>query len=524
MPNCNRCSDLEMAECKLTKSKIIEVLKTLKPDRAHGPDNLSSRVLIELGETIVDPLYFLFKQSLENGELPRDWCDAIVIPIFKKGAKNEPANYRPVSLTCITCKLMEQILRDHIMHYLLTNNLISDHQYGFLPGRSCTLQLLVVMDMWTQQLDLNFNIDIIYTDLKKAFDSVSHLKLLTKLLNLGFDNKIYQWIRAFLLTRRQRVRIEDEMSEWVRVWSGVPQGSVLGLVLFLVYINDIVDVIRSSDISLFADDAKLGHVVSSDNDRIKLQEDIDSMENWADTWSLQFNPKKCKVLHLGKNNPNYDYTMTKDKLVLDNSDAERDLGVVIDSALSFSNHINEIVSKANRILGLIKRNFKYLDENSFLNLYKTLVRPILEYASPVWNPHQMKYIKLIEGVQRRGTKLLSSIQALDYPKRLEKLKLPTLQFRRLRTDLIQVYKIMSGKDNINPEKMFVLSRNTRTRGHKFKIEKQGFRTNLRQYFFSNRIINQWNSLPANVVESPNIASFKTGLENHLKNCPMSCSE
>ena len=128
--------------------------------------------------------------------------------------------------------------------------------------------------------------------------------------------------------------------------SGVPQGSVLGPVLFLVYINDIVDVIRSSDISLFADDAKLGHVVSTDNDRIKLQEDIDSMENWADTWSLQFNPKKCKVLHLGKNNPNYDYTMTKDKLVLDNSDAERDLGVVIDSALSFSNHINEIVRKS----------------------------------------------------------------------------------------------------------------------------------------------------------------------------------
>ena len=160
---------------------------------------------------------------------------------------------------------------------------------------------------------------------------------------------------------------------------------------------------------MFADDAKLGHVVSTDNDRIKLQEDIDSMENWADTWSLQFNPKKCKVLHLGKNNPSYDYTMTKDKLVLDNSDAERDLGVVIDSALSFSNHINEIVSKANRILGLIKRNFKYLDENSFLNLYKTLVRPLLEYASPVGNPHQMKYVKLIEGVQRRGTKLLSSV-------------------------------------------------------------------------------------------------------------------
>ena len=504
----------QMDELIINDNDIKKQLKALKRDTASGPDNMIPRVLIEIQNEIVQPLSKIFSFSLQYSDLPADWRDALVIPIFKKGSKREAGNYRPVSPTSVVCKMMETILRDKIMNHLLTNKLISDAQYGFLPGRSCTLQLLNMLDIWTQQLDLNKNIDIIYTDLRKAFDSVSHNKLMVKLDFLNFDPKILNWIGNFLYNRRQRVRVQSEVSNWTHVLSGVPQGSVLGPVLFLIYINDMVDVISYSLISLFADDTKLSNTIGRLEDASYLQSDLDSIVQWSKKWSLRFNPQKCKVLHLGKHNEKFSYSMMEDgnRIILDQVPFEKDLGVYIDQDLSFNKHIGEAIGKANRILGLIRRSFKYLTAEIFVHLYKTLLRPFVEYSSPVWSPYKKKDIILIEGIQRRATKLVSEINHLSYPNRLKFLGLHTLEYRRLRADLIQVYKILTKKENVDPEMFFQIRGNERTRGHKFKLNKQS-NTNIRKHFFTNRIVDSWNALPSDVVEVETVLNFKTKLES-----------
>ena len=200
----------------------------------------------------------MFKSSLNEGQLPHDWRNAVVVPIHKKGAKNDPSNYRPVSLTSIICKILESIIREELLGHLRANNLISEHQYGFMPGRSCTLQLLDVLNSWTDGLDnKGRSIDIIYTDLKKAFDLVSHKGLVHKLPAFGIGIVLINWISAFLSGRLQKVRVGLETSSWTPVTSGVPQGSVLGPVLTILYINDLVLNLNNSTAKLFADDAKI---------------------------------------------------------------------------------------------------------------------------------------------------------------------------------------------------------------------------------------------------------------------------
>ena len=336
-------------------------------------------------------------------------------------------NYRPVSLTCIICKIMERLIRDELMRFLTTNMLLSERQFGFVPGRSCTLQLLVCIEEWTKQFDEGNCVDIIYTDFCKAFDMVSHPKLLAKISSLGISGEIGSWIRSFLTDRYQSVRVEGSFSNWARVKSGVPQGSVLGPILFLMYINDLPDAVQEDVSKRFADDAKLAKLISSVQDAINLQSNLNQLVEWSNKWSLRLNPSKCKVLHLSKSASKYkhSYSMegTEHPVVLEESGYEKDLGILVDSKLSFETHINKSVQTANRITGVIKRNFKFMEDETFLNLYKTLVRPHLEYSSVVWDPVTIRDQKLIEGVQRRATKLIPDIKELSYEQRLIKLGL-----------------------------------------------------------------------------------------------------
>ena len=505
----------------ITKETLLKYLNAIKTDTSPGPDDILPKILFELRKELAYPLSKLFSMSLQTSSVPYDWKLATISPIFKKGKRDEPSNYRPISLTSVVSKLMEKIIRQAIVNHLESNSLLSDNQYGFLSGRSCTLQLLTCIELWTSNLDKGIPMDILYTDFQKAFDTVPHNLLFLKLKKIGIHGKVFSWLKDFLTGRKQRVRISNSLSSWKDVRSGVPQGSVIGPTLFLIFINDLPSCIETADSMLFADDAKMCLPINGSNSQKIFQSEINNVVNWSNNWKLGMNLNKCKVLHLGNQNPNFDYSMNSksESVQLNSVNCEKDLGVYIDSQLNFKEHVGKSVSSANKMIGLVRRNFKNLGKEVFSNLYKSLIRPKLEYASPVWNSLSLREKRLLEGVQRRATKLIPTLGHLTYPERLLHLGLPTLEYRRVRADLLQVYKIFHGIDKINPNKFFEIAPTTSTRGHSFKIYKQRPNTNIRKHSFSFRVVDTWNSLPKDVVEASSINLFKSRLNSHWYSHP-----
>ena len=499
----------EFIRPNFTEEDILKHLKLLKPSKSPGPDEMHPYLLGKTCQDIALPLSLIMQSSYDKSVLPQDWKDANVSPIFKKGRKADRSNYRPVSLTSIICKLMETLIRDKLMEHLVCNNLLSDYQHGFIRGRSCTTQLLQCLDTWTELLDNNQPFDAIYLDFAKAFDSVPHIRLINKIKSYGIDEKTTSWIKCFLNNRRQRVVVNGTKSSWNDVISGVPQGSVIGPSLFIIYINDIPNAVKCL-IQLFADDTKIFNPVSNSEEHQSLQKDLDELKLWSNKWQLNFNASKCKVMHFGHNNPNFNYRM--DGSMLENVNEEKDLGVTVDTGLTFDSHINQKVNKANKILGLIRRSFSYLDREMLITLYKSLVRPHLEYCHTITYPIYDRQAKLIEGVQRRATKLINYLKDKPYDERLRELKLPSLYYRRLRGDLIETYKYTHDMYT-TAHKPFTLDSNIyNTRGHNYKLSKQRCNKNTRKHFFSLRITNHWNNLPYNVVNAPSLNAFKSRLD------------
>ena len=299
---------------------------------------------------------------------------------------------------------------------------------------------------------------------------------------------------------------------WTEALSGIPQGSFFGPTLSVCFINDLPQTI-SLAVQIFADDTKIYRAISTPEDNSLLQKDLDSVTKWSQEWQLHFNEDKCKVLHLGRNNEGHSYHMGHTEL--EATLVEKDLGVHMDHELKFHHHVNTSAKKANKILGLIKHTFHNLDEVSLPLLYKTLVRPHLEYANVIWKLRFIMDEEELEKVQHRATKLVPHIADLPYQQRLEYLRLPSLKYRRLRADLLQVYKIFSEQDRLNPDIFFQDHLYPATRGHDKKLMKPRAKTNLRSNSFSNRVIDHWNSLPQHVIDSTSINMFQTQLDNHL---------
>ena len=488
----------------------------LNISKACGPDGINGRVLKELAHEVAPVLKTVFDKSTTSGTLPYQWKEAHVIALFKKGNKRSPNNYRPVSLTSICCKILETFIRNEIVKSLEDQGLIHKDQHGFRGGRSCCTQLLEVMEVWTGWYDLGLPWDAIYTDFSKAFDSVPHERLLRKCEAYGIKGNLLKWIRDFLSYRRQRVVLGDKKSDWQDVTSGIPQGSVLGPILFTIFINDMPDVVHSC-MKLFADDAKVFRAIESIEDISMIQSDINKLLNWSTIWQLPLNITKCKCVHYGKNNKQHKYQIGNSDLAEDQQ--EKDVGVLFDQTLEFRKHIRGMISKANQRVGLIKRSFSRLNSKSFKLLYKSLVRPILEYCSVIWNPMYKTDALEIEKVQRRATKLVPELKELSYEERLKSLNITTLAYRRKRADVLQVYRIINEIDNIPFSAFFVYSK-TSTRGHQFKLEKPRASTKLRQNSFSHRVINDWNNLPEVAVKCKTINSFKNALEKFWKDDPL----
>ena len=268
----------------ITQSDIIDAIKCLSSSSSAGVDGLASKFFKNCSIPLSVPLQYIFSMSLSQGKLPTDWKIGKVIPIFKnKGSRSEPSNYRPVSLTSISCKIMERVLKKHINKHLSANNLITSSQHGFRSGRSTQTQVLECLNDWTQALDVDKSVDVIYLDISKAFDTVSHTKLCHKLRKYGFHGPVLKWIEDFLSERSQFVQVNNSRSDNARVKSGVPQGSVLGPVLFLIFINDIIDAVKYSCIKIFADDTKPYFCIDSIEAYNQLISDLRKLFEWSDS-------------------------------------------------------------------------------------------------------------------------------------------------------------------------------------------------------------------------------------------------
>ena len=508
----DRTFEHPLENVQVSAEEVKKKLQKLNPSKAMGPDGIPPSILKSCAEELSVPLACIMNKSIQEGKLPNEWKIAHVSPIFKKGKKTIPGNYRPVSLTCVCCKVLESILRDAFIQHFRENNLFSSCQHGFISGRSCSTNLIAVLDLWTRIIEDEGAVDTIYLDFAKAFDTVPHERLLKKMEGYGIRGPVLNWVRNFLVGRRQRVVLNGSESSWGDVLSGIPQGSVLGPFLFVCFVNDLPEAVHSA-CYLFADDTKLFARVPGDSHT--LQEDLDRLQLWSDLWQLRFNASKCKVMHIGKQDTPAEYHMKSgsEEVILESCDVEKDLGVNVDSDLKFSYHVSTQTEKANKLLGLIRRGFTVLDRISLPALYKSIIRPHLEYGNVVWHPRLKGDEKQLENVQRRATKLIPELANMDYEERLRQLKLPSLYYRRARGDMIECYKYLHGIYDVqNTQSLLPEEASTSTRGHSHKLKKPFARRAVRANFFSVRVVNAWNSLPDSVVAAPTLNSFKSRLD------------
>ena len=276
----------------------MKLLQALNISKAAGPDGIRPRVLKELSSELAPIFTLLFQASIHQQSLPDIWKHANVNPIYRKGDKTNPSNYRPVSLACISCKLLEHIICSSLMQHLTRHNILYPLQHGFRERRSCESQLIEFVHDIAFNMQKGHQNDVIVMDFAKAFDKVAHNRLLYKLSSYGVKGNTLGWIGSFLSGRSQQVVLEGKSSSSAPVLSGVPQGSVLGPVLFLIYINDLPEYVSNSTVRLFADDTLLYLTIHNSSDCIKLQEDLNNLERWGSDWQMSFHPKKCEVIHI----------------------------------------------------------------------------------------------------------------------------------------------------------------------------------------------------------------------------------
>ena len=359
-------------------SDVKKLLKGLRTQKSPGPDDVHPYLLKHLADSLAVPLTIIYNITIQTGKVPSIWKQGVVSALFKKGMKCLPSNYRPITLTSIVCKVLEKIIVKLIQKHLKSNLLEDLHQHGFTVNKSTITNLIEALNIWTEALSHGLSIDIIYLDYEKAFDKVPHERLILQLNRYGISGDILRWIKDYLTNRTQQVRVNGHYSSSSAVRSGVPQGSVLGPVLFLIFVADIAPLVKNF-ISLYADDTKLySYLLDSNHTSESIQEDINILSSWSQRMQMSFNPDKCVSLHMGKNNPKYSYSLPKiySTVIKPNSTCytlyfhplkkvkeEKDLGVTVDADLNFKKHISQKIAKANSMLYLIKNCFKYLDQD-----------------------------------------------------------------------------------------------------------------------------------------------------------------
>ena len=501
----------KMQKISFTAEGIKKLLTELNEHKSKGPDNISAKLLKSLAGEISPALAVFFQATLEQGALPADWTHAKVTPIYKKGDRSLAENYRPVSLTSILCKTAEHIITSQIHRHLDNHHVLTDAQHGFRKNRSCESQLLLTTNDLHRTLEENGQVDLILLDFSKAFDKVPHSLLLHKLKNYGIDTAAVSWITAFLDGRTQEVLVEGQTSASSDVTSGVPQGSVLGPLLFLLFINDMPNYVsKDSTVRLFADDAVIYREIKTEQDSALLQQDLNSLLKWERDWGMSFHPSKCNVLRVTRRKKIVESKYSIRGHALELVDSAKYLGIILSKDMSWKTHIKMITSKANHTLSFLQRNITDCPKSLKELSYKTLVRPQLEYCSPIWDPYHQNQINQIEAVQNRAARFTcndysrySSVTAMK-----NDLGWESLQARRKIGKVVLLYKILNNHIDVRLELR-------QSAVHPEKFTQLHCRTVAFQRSYIPDTIVIWNSLPSTLTSVVTVDAFRSGATSAL---------
>ena len=505
-----------MSDVRFSEEEVFAALQNLDPNKAMGIDGIHQRVLKYCSVSLYKPIHNLFSLCTSSNRLPSEWKVHRITPVFKSGDRVLISNYRPISLLCSVSKVLERLIYDKISSFTLAQ--VTNNQFGFMPNHSCLQQLLVFVDSVVRCQERKSQLDVVYVDIRKAFDSVPHGELLYKLRKFGIVGNLWYLFRDYLTCRVQCVAIENELSHLAPVASGVPQGSILGPLFFLLYINDMPLAMPMLRAFMFADDTKLAKEVTSLEDCAELQMSLESLRDWSAKWKLDFNISKCCSLQFSSRSKLIPSNYSMNDVPLPEKNHMKDLGVTICDDLTWSDHHNDICAKAYRQLGLLKRTFGRSSSAQALKvLYFTLVRSKLTYCSQLWRPQLVYEIMALERVQRRATKFILQTTALDYRERLINLNILPLMMVYELADIMFFLKELKNPSNRFNITNYVTFSSTGTRSStNKKLVPTRMVTSRLGHFYFNRLPRLWNALPPLNLDS-SIPSLRGKLRKHFWN-------
>ena len=515
-------TDKLLSEITFTCDDITKIIQNLDPNKAHGHDMISIRMLKICGSSICKPLKLIFKSCIENENFPLEWKKANVVAVHKKGDKQTLKNYRPISLLPICGKIFERLIYNKMFEFFIDNDLISPNQSGFRPGDSCINQLLSITHEIYKSFDKGLEVRSVFLDISKAFDKVWHEGLIFKLKQNGISGNLLKTLTDFLNCRNQRVTINGQHSSWTSVEAGVPQGSILGPLLFLIYINDLPENL-SSNPKLFADDTSLFSVVhdisKSSND---LNNDLAKISDWAFQWKMNFNPDSNKqaqeVIFTRKTLKPSHPPLTFNNIPVVQTPSQKHLGMFLDSRLDFQEHLKSILNKVNKTIALLHKFQNVLPRSSLLTIYKSFIRPHLDYGDIIYDQaYNASFHQKMESVQYNAALAITgAIRGTSMEKLYQELGLESLQQRRWYRKLYRFFKIYK---NQSPNYLFGIiptaSRSYVTRNaHNIPlyIFKHSF---FKNSFFPSTVI-EWNNLDPNIRNSSSSSIFKRNLLKFIR--------
>jgi hypothetical protein len=520
----------------ISDAEVWNVIRKLKMGKSPGIDKISNDFIKLAGVEIVPYLVHMFNTSIQVGKLPSSWKNALVVPIYKGGGRAKVGNYRPVSLTSMICKILERVLDIRIKAMMDLGEGFTEKQHGFRKEYSCESQLLGFQEDLAAVLDKGGRVDAVFLDFRKAFDTVDHTILMLKLWRCLGNVKIVNWIGDFLKDRVQSVKVNRKSSQNIRVTSGVPQGSVLGPLLFNIFVNDIVNNINSN-VRLFADDCVVYKEISNANDESVVQTDLDEISKWVKINRMGLNIDKCKYLRFGKGKKEGVGNYSISGMHLKEVENYKYLGVVFNKDLTWKDQVEKVTKKGITSLNFVFRQLNGVDIKIKEHAYKSLIRPIMEYATSVWDPYRQGEIKEVEKVQRLAARRVTGhtmkwhmeknkkgdeVKVFVKPSELVKqLEWDSLEKRRKEDRLCNYFRAMQGrggwKELYTKIKMDTGERNCR-RDNGRKVILKGSRKDVGKYSFLNRTSGEWNKLDGEVFhvengQEPSVHFFRRNIKS-----------